>query len=55
MSQLNEIIVYIWLLPVTLQIVLPLAVLAVWSIASIPKMLLSKPATKHENTRVATA
>ena len=31
MSFLSEIIVYIWLLPVAAQIVLPLGILVVWS------------------------
>lgn len=32
MSVLSEIIVYIWLLPMAAQILLPLAILFVWSV-----------------------
>lgn len=43
MSLLQENIVYIWLLPVVAQIVLPLGMLLIWSI----KRVLSIPFTKN--------
>jgi len=43
-----EIIVMLWFLPVLLQIILPLAVLAVWPIIKMLKM--ERPAVTEENS-----
>ena len=42
MSLLQENIVYIWLLPVVAQIVLPLSMLLIWSVKKILKINLVK-------------
>jgi hypothetical protein len=55
MSQLNEIIVYIWLVPIAFQIVLPLAVLALWLIGRIPFQLMRDSTSELGKTSTATA
>ena len=42
MSLLQENIVYIWLLPVVFQIVLPLGMLLTWSIKRVSSILFTK-------------
>ena len=53
MSLLQETIVYIWLLPVVAQIVLPLGMLLIWSIKQVSiiqsrKSTVSKPIAGNE-------
>ena len=42
MSLLQENITYIWLLPVVVQIVLPLGMLLIWSIKRVSSILFTK-------------
>lgn len=42
MSLLQEIIVYVWLVPVVAQIVLPLSVLLIWSIKKVLTIIIKK-------------
>ena len=42
MSLLQENITYIWLLPVVVQIVLPLGMLLIWSIKRVPSIPFTK-------------
>lgn len=55
MVQLNETIVYLWLIPVVFQIVLPLAVLALWFVGRIPFQFMRKSTSKLGETSAATA
>ncbi|WP_163338623.1 hypothetical protein [Desulfopila sp. IMCC35008] len=55
MSQLTEIIVYLWLIPVAFQIVLPLAVHALWLVGRLPFQLMRRSTSKLGETSTAAA
>ena len=47
MSLLQESIIYIWLIPVVLQIILPLAMLLIWTIKKIFEIQFRKSTTSQ--------
>lgn len=47
MSNLNELIVYFWLIPVSVQILLPMAVLGFWLMTRVPASLMNKSAASE--------